>query len=150
MTLHIIWILGTPAPFCISRLLSPWWPGAAGSGPGVRLWLCARASVCACVPVCVCACVCAHPPRQARAPGPSRRPPAWCPSCSPPPHLVLAACRPPSPARPPPPPLKVSSELTPLRRAACRNGFLKLCLGVALLTAPSTESPPNPSRDSLF
>ena len=107
-----ICILGTPAPPCVSLLLARQWPGASGAGPGVRLWLRARAHAGLCVRAC-------SPHAE-----PGRRDPAArrLPGVPPPrshllaasspgtrsvltrhsqrPHPALAACRPPSPAQP--------------------------------------------------
>ena len=71
-----ICILGTPAPPCVSLLLARQWPGASGAGPGVRLWLRARAHAGLCVRL------------AARTPSPAAgtQPPAACPA-----SLLLAA-----------------------------------------------------------
>ena len=143
-----ICILGTPAPPCVSLLLARQWPGASGAGPGVRLWLRARAHAGLCVRL------------AARTPSPAAgtQPPAACPASlllaatySQRPHPALAASSPgtrsvltrhsqpaarpaqPSPARLPLPPLKVSLEPTPSRRATRGDGFLKLCSSYSTL-----------------
>lgn len=129
-----------------SRLLHPGSPGPSShlwTSRSPVAWGCRRGAGRARVAVRARGGVCAQPARRARPPGPSRPPPAWRPSSLQPPPLSLltwrsppAACRPSSPARPPLPPLKVSSEQTPSPRAAQGDGFLKLCLEVALLPGP--------------
>lgn len=99
--------------------------------------------------------VCAQPARRARPPGPSPlppacRPPAWRPTSSQPRPCRLLTWRPPPAARSAPLGCRCLPSKFPQsghlgEGAAQGDGFLKLCLGVALLPAPlSCALPPPP------